>query len=72
MKKVIPLYNLDCANCAMKMEQGIKKIDGVRSASVNFMFQKMTLEIDDDNAENIIEQVKAVCRKIEPDCRLKI
>lgn len=72
MKKVIALKDLDCANCAMKMEQGIKKIPGVHEASVNFMFQKMTLVVDDENSDKILEEVRAVCKKIEPDCQLKI
>ncbi|MDE7454721.1 MAG: cation transporter [Clostridia bacterium] len=72
MKKVIMLQDLDCANCAAKMENGIKKIDGVNSASISFMTQKMVLDIDDNNAENILKEVKAVCKKIEPDCKLKI
>ena len=47
MKKVYNLSDLDCANCASKMESTIKKIDGVTNASVNFMTQKMTIEIAD-------------------------
>ena len=72
MKKVIALKDLDCANCAMKMEQGIKKIPGVKDASVNFMFQKMTLVLDDENSYKLLEEVRAVCKKIEPECQLKI
>ena len=47
MKKKFKLTNLDCANCAAKMENAIKKIDGVRDANVSFMTQKMTIEADD-------------------------
>ena len=72
MKKVIALQDLDCANCAAKMENGIKKIDGVNSASISFMTQKMVLDIDDARAEQILKEIKAVCKRIEPDCILKI
>lgn len=72
MKKVIAMQDLDCANCAAKMEQAIRKIDGVQSCSINFMLQRMTLELDEENATDIINQIKVAVRKIEPDCRLKI
>ena len=72
MKKVIAMQDLDCANCAAKMEQSIKKIEGVQSVSINFMAQKMTLEVADDNFEQVIAKIKAAVKKIEPDCKLKI
>lgn len=72
MKKVIALQDLDCANCAAKMENGIKRIDGVNSASISFLTQKMVLDIDDTLAEQILKEIKAVCKRIEPDCILKI
>ena len=72
MKKVIAMQDLDCANCAAKMEQSIKKIDGVISVSINFLAQKMTLEVADDRFDEVIAKIKAAIKKIEPDCRLKI
>ena len=72
MKKVIAMQDLDCANCAAKMEQAIRKIDGVQSCTINFMLQRMTLELDDNKSAEIINQIKATVKKIEPDCRLKI
>ena len=72
MKKIIAMQDLDCANCAAKMEQAIKKIDGVSNCTINFMLQRMTLELDDNKSAEIIENVKAAVKKIEPDCRLKI
>lgn len=72
MKKVIALQDLDCANCAAKMENGIKKINGVNSVSISFMTQKMVLDIEDSNSEHILKDIKAVCKRIEPDCKLKI
>lgn len=70
MKKVFDLEDLDCANCAAKMEEGIKKIEGVIDASVNFMTQKMMLEAPDAEFDKILKQVVKVCRKVEPDCRI--
>ena len=68
MKKRFKLTNLDCANCAAKMEAAIKKIDGVHDATVSFMAQKLTLDADDERFDAILEEAAAVCRKVEPDC----
>ena len=70
MKKVYKLEDLDCANCAAKMECAIQKIEGVNSASVNFMGQRMTIDANDENFDGIMKQVVKVCRKIEPDCTI--
>lgn len=72
MKKKFKLTNLDCANCATKMENAIKKIDGVRDANVSFMTQKMTIEADDSRFDEIMEEVQSVCRKVEPDCTIQM
>ena len=68
MKKHFKLQDLDCANCAAKMETAIKKIDGVNDASVSFMSQKLTLDADDARFEEILKQAVKVCKKVEPDC----
>lgn len=70
MRKTFKLIDLDCANCAAKMENGIKKIDGVTDASVSFMTQKMTVEADDARFDEIMKQVVKVCKKVEPDCEI--
>ena len=70
MKKVFKLRDLDCANCAAKMEAGIKKIPGVTNASVNFMMQKMTIESDTDDFDGLMKEVIKVCSKIETDCEI--
>lgn len=72
MKKVFMLEDLDCANCAAKMEEGIKKIDGVINASVNFVMQKLTVEAEEKDFDDIMKKVVKVCKKIEPDCRIKL
>ena len=69
MIKSFKLENLDCANCAAKIESEILKIDGVISASVSFMAQKLTIETDDD-FDVILKKVKAGISKVEPDCEL--
>jgi copper chaperone CopZ len=71
MKKQYQLIDLDCANCAAKMENAIKKIAGVNQASVNFMTQKLTIEAEDNRLEEVMKEVAALCRRIEPDCRIK-
>ncbi len=71
MKKIIRLQDLDCANCAAKMERGIEKIKGVKSVSVDFMTQKIVLDCDDNAVDEIIAEMKKVCHKIEPDCIIK-
>ena len=66
MKKKFKLTDLDCANCAAKMEDAIRKIEGVENASVSFMTQKMTIEADEDQFDRIMQKVVAVCKKVEP------
>ena len=68
MKKKFKLQDLDCANCAAKMEEAIKKIEGVSDATVSFMTQKMTIEADDGRFDEIMKEAVSVCRKVEPDC----
>ena len=68
MKKSIKLEDLDCANCALKMQEAIQKIPGVISCSVNFMTQKMILEADDAEFDKILKQAVKAIAKVEPDC----
>ena len=70
MKKKFKLQDLDCANCAAKMEESIKKIDGVNDAVVSFMTQKMTVDADDERFDEIMDEVVRVCAKVEPDCKV--
>ena len=70
MKKTFKLQDLDCANCAAKMEDAIKKLDGVNSATVSFMTQKLTLDADDAKFDAVIKQAVKACKKIEPDCTI--
>lgn len=70
MKKKFKLQDLDCANCAAKMEDAIKKLDGVNDANVSFMTQKMMVDAEDDRFDEIMEEVVRVCAKVEPDCQI--
>ena len=70
MKKKFKMKDLDCANCAAKMEESIKKIDGVNDATVSFMTQKMMVDAVDDRFDEIMQEVGRVCAKVEPDCQI--
>ena len=70
MKKVFRLQDLDCANCAAKMEAAISKLDGVEKVTVNFLMQKMTLEAQEADFPRILDEADKAIRKVEPDCRL--
>ena len=72
MKKKFKLTDLDCANCAAKMEDAIRKIEGVENASVSFMTQKMTIEAAEDQFDRIMQEGVAVCKKVEPDCVINL
>lgn len=71
MKKSFSLMNLDCANCAAKIENALNKVEGIDRATVSFMTQRMTLEAADDRFTQIVEKAKAVVKKVEPDVRIK-
>ena len=73
MKKTFKLIDLDCANCARKMEDAIKKLDGVNDASVSFMTQKMTVEFADGADDKaVMKAVLKACKKVEPDCDISL
>ncbi len=70
MKKVYKLEDLDCANCAAKMERAVAKIEGVESVSISFMGQRMAIDADEARFDEIMDKVVKACRKVEPDCRI--
>ena len=70
MKKRLKLVDLDCAKCAAKMEDAIKKVDGVKDATVSFVMQKMTVEADDARFDDIMKEIVKVCKRVEPDCEI--
>lgn len=70
MTKVYKFEELDCANCAAKMEDAINKMPEVKRATVNFMTQKLTLETDSEITLDLLKKIEKTCRKVERDCRL--
>ena len=70
MKKTFKMIDLDCANCAAKMEAAIKKIDGVQDATVSFMTQKLTIQADDARFDAVVQEAVKACKKVEPDCEI--
>ena len=68
MKYVFKLEDLDCAHCASRMENAIKKLDGVENATVSFLAQKLTIECSEDMISDIIIKAKAEIKKVDPDC----
>lgn len=70
MKKNYRLENLDCANCAAKMERAVAKIDGVDSVSISFMGQRMSIDADESRFEKIMDDVVKACKRVEPDCKI--
>lgn len=71
MKKNFKIENLDCGNCAAKMESAINKIDGVTSCTISFMTQKMALEIVGDDLESLIPNIEKAIKKVDRGCKLK-
>lgn len=71
MKK-FNLKNLDCANCAAKIEENVAKIDGVNSVSVNFFTTTMKIDFDENRSEEIIENIRKIIKKFEPDTVLEV
>lgn len=67
MKKTYKLQDLECANCAAKIEDAVKDLDGVNDASVSFMTQKLSIDVVEDRLEEIMDKVERIVKKIEPD-----
>ena len=72
IKKIYNISGFDCANCAAKMEDAIRKIDGVTDASVSFMTQKMMIEADDEVFDKVLEEAIRCIARVEPDCKVVV
>lgn len=70
MKKIYKMEDLDCANCAAKMERAVAKLDGVQAVSISFMTQRMTIEADETDWDGLMDRVVKTCKRVEPDCRI--
>ncbi len=71
MKKKFILEDLECANCASKMERAINELDGVKEATVNFMTQKLVIEGEDEKMPTIVQEVEKIVKKIESHVVMK-
>ncbi len=70
MKKKFKMENLDCANCAAKMEDLIRQIPGVREANMNFMTQKLSLDAEDEHFDEILAEAQKCCDRVDKGCRI--
>ena len=70
MKKTYNLIDLDCANCARKMEDAIRRIDGVEDVQISFLTQKMTLIADDARFPAIVDEAERACRRVDRACTI--
>lgn len=72
MRKKFDFVDLDCANCAAKMEEAINKIEGVKEALVSFMAQKLIIDADEDRFDEIMKEVVKAIKKVDADCELEM
>ena len=71
MKLKFKIKGLDCANCAAELERGINKIDGVESASLSFMTERLEINIDEERKEELVKSIKKYIKKEEPDVTIE-
>ena len=71
MKKTFKLIGLDCANCAAQLENEIKKINGIKEASVSFMTGRLVIEFEEDKAEEVLKNIKKTIKREEPDVEIE-
>ena len=71
MKYNFKIEGLDCANCAEKLERSINKVEGVNKATISFITQKMIIELDEENKNSIMKEIKKVIKKEEPDVTIE-
>ena len=71
MKKTYILEDLDCAHCASLIEEKVGKLDGVSQSRVTLLTQKLTVEVSEDKAAGLLEEIIKVVKKLEPDVEVK-
>ncbi len=71
MKSKFKIKGLDCANCANGLERALQKINGIKSVNISFITQKMELEYDETKKDEIIQNIKKVIKKEEPDVTIE-
>ena len=67
MKSTYKIKGIDCANCAAQLENAINKVEGVQNASISFIAERMIIEYDEQNKEEIMKKIKKVIKREEPD-----
>jgi len=67
MKKTYILEDLDCANCAAKIEEAVGRLDGVSKSTVTLLTQKLVIEVEEGKADSIVKEIKKIVKKFEPD-----
>lgn len=72
MKKIVKLEGLCCANCAAKIEDGVRMLPGVKEATLSFMTQRLVMEVEDGREDEVIEAARKVKDKIEPEADFKV
>ncbi len=72
MRKIIKLEGLCCANCAAKIEEGVKRLDGVKEASLSFMTERLTMEVVDGRENELVEAARKIAVKVEPEAGFKV
>lgn len=72
MKKIIKLEGLCCANCAAKIEESVKKLEGVQEAALSFMTQRLTMVVEDGREDELVEAARKIADKIEPEAEFKV
>ena len=72
MKKIVKLEGLCCANCAAKIEDGVRRLPGVKEATLSFMTQRLVMEVEDGREDEVIEAARKVKDKIEPEADFKV
>lgn len=71
MKNKFKIKGLDCANCAAKLEEEIQKIEGVNGASISFMSERLVIECDENEKQEVMDKVNNVIKKEEPDVTIE-
>lgn len=71
MRYKYTIKGLDCANCALDLERAIKKLDGVKDASISFMSEKLIIECDENEKDDVMKRVEKLIKKEEPDVTIK-
>ena len=71
MKYNFKIQGIDCANCALELERQINKVEGVDTATINFMAEKLYIECNEEKKEEIMKKVQKVIKREEPDCTIE-